>query len=247
MSESAFTWSSASASVTGNVRKVNEDACLELPQAGLWMVADGMGGHDYGDVASQMVVDALRRLPSLDSLSALAEEVEDHLTSVNANLYARATSGATPTTIGCTVAGVLARGHCCLCVWAGDSRVYRYSDGRLEQITRDHSQTEELIEQGIILREAADDHPAANVITRAVGGAETLFLDSEFCELRSGDRYLICSDGLNKELSDEEIAEIAPVGNTAIACTNFVHSALQRDCIDNTTVIVIQFDRMDGE
>ena len=239
---SPFTWSSASVSLAGNVREVNEDACLDRPEHGLWVVADGMGGHEAGDVASRMVVEALGEVDAQGRLSSLLDDVEDRLSEVNGRIYHGGTMRATPVTMGSTVAALLASGHHCLSVWAGDSRVYRYRNKELEQITRDHSQTEKLIEEGKLQREAAGAHPDAHVITRAVGGGPRLFLDSELTMIRGGDRYLLCSDGLNKELDDGEIGEGLGVGNCAAACSHLVNLALKRRCVDNVTAIVVQFD-----
>lgn len=239
---SPFKWSSASVSLAGNVRDVNEDACLDESEHGLWVVADGMGGHEAGDVASRMIVDALGEVDSQGRLSSLLDDVEDRLVEVNSRIYHGGTMRATPVTMGSTVAALLANGHHCLSLWAGDSRVYRYRNKELEQITRDHSQTEKLIQEGKLRREAAEGHPDAHVITRAVGGGPRLFLDSELKRIRDGDRYLLCSDGLNKELDDSEIGEGLGVGNCAAACSHLVNLALKRRCVDNVTAIVVQFD-----
>ena len=111
-------------------------------------------------------------------------------------------------TIGSTVAALLARGRHGVCLWAGDSRLYRFRDGALEQITQDHALVEELVERGVLTRDQAVDHPHGNLVTRAVGAADRLFVDVEIFELREGDVFLLCSDGLEKELSEDEIAEV---------------------------------------
>lgn len=196
----SFKWLSASLTNVGNVRKINEDACLDLPSRGLWVVADGMGGHAAGDVASQMIVETLRQIPAVDKLSGFVDVVEDCLLDANRKLYEMSRSGAEQRVIGSTVAALLAFENHCLCAWAGDSRIYRLRDGIFEQVTRDHSEVEEMIEQGLITPEAAAVHPSANIITRAVGGTSDLHLDLELFELQSLDRFLVCSDGLYKEL-----------------------------------------------
>ena len=111
----------------------------------------------------------------------------------------------------------------------------------MQSITRDHSEVEELIEQGLLLRENAEAHPAANVVTRAVGAEEDLFVDVELEHLQDGDRYLLCSDGLYKEMAEEEICEHLQRGSCNDACRELISLALQRGSRDNVTVLVVDF------
>ncbi len=237
MSDSRFEWTSYCISHVGRVREVNEDACLSLPEKGLWVVADGMGGHDAGDVASWMVVDALRDVGGYDRFSEFVDDVEQRLQRVNTQLVEKAREIAAEATIGSTVVVLLAWGNHSVCLWAGDSRLYRYRGGRLVQLTRDHSEVEELIERGIVSRQNAGSHQLANVITRAVGAGSELFLDAELSEVMAGDRYLLCSDGLNKEVSDREIRECMATPNAEKICETLVNTALRRGCRDNITVL----------
>ncbi|MEJ2643702.1 MAG: protein phosphatase 2C domain-containing protein [Gammaproteobacteria bacterium] len=245
MSELApLRWSSACLTDVGKVRALNEDACLDLPQMGVWAVADGMGGHDAGEVASNMIVDALRAVPAAPDLSSLLDDAEDRLLDVNARLIAEAGLRGGGVTIGSTVAVLLASGRHCISLWAGDSRIYCYRDGWLTRLTRDHSQVEEWVEQGRLLREDAENHPAANIITRAVGAADELYLDAELHDLQHRDRFLLCSDGLYKELSEPEIQDMMPLGNCAEVCRALVGLALERGCRDNVTVVVVEFEEV---
>lgn len=239
----SFKWLSASVTNVGNVRKINEDSCLDLPSRGLWVVADGMGGHAAGDIASQMIVETLRQVPAVDKLSSFVDVVEDGLLDANRKLYEMSISGPEQRVIGSTVAALLAFENHCICAWAGDSRVYRLRDGMFEQVTRDHSEVEEMIEQGLITPEAAAVHPSANIITRAVGGADNLHIDLELYELQSRDRFLVCSDGLYKELSDDEMQERLASGNCKQICQSLVSTALERECADNVTVVAVEFDQ----
>lgn len=242
-----FRWRSASRSEVGNVRKLNEDACLDMPARGLWVVADGMGGHEAGDVASQMVVSELGRIDSHDSFSEYVNDVEDRVLSVNQRLYSMAHQGDEEKVIGCTLAGMLAFGAHCVSVWVGDSRVYRLRDGHLKQITRDHSEVQEMVSRGEISEAEAESHPASNVITRAVGGVERLFLDLTVERLEDGDRYLICSDGLYKDLDPREIEEFLEPGDCFDACTELIEASLSRDCLDNVTVVVVDFKQLEDD
>jgi len=233
--------SSASLTNVGIVRKINQDACLDLPELGLWAVADGMGGHEEGEIASRSIVDILSRVGEHARISEFVNDVEDRLLDVHETLVDRAASRRTGI-IGSTVAVLLALGRFAVCLWAGDSRVYRYRDGQLEQITRDHSLVEELVETGGLPREEAEAHPDANVINRAVGADQELCLDAELLDLHDDDRYLICSDGLYKEVRQAEIAEHMKYGDCTTICRTLVALALERGAHDNVTVVVIKFD-----
>src|SRR5262245_1627918 len=194
-----FTWRSAASTTRGNVRAHNEDAVLELPDVGLWLVADGMGGHKAGAVASNAIVTALSSMRRRSRPSVLLDEIEDRLAEVNARLY-RASLEEGAGVSGSTVALLIALERHVLSLWAGDSRIYRCRAGRLAQLTRDHSETQEQIDEGVLTAEAAETREVSNVITRAVGGAGELYLDLELTELQNDDCFLLCSDGLYREL-----------------------------------------------
>lgn len=220
----SFTWLSASATSQGNVRQHNEDAILELPALGLWAVADGMGGHEAGDVASRMIVEALCLVPRAQRLSELLDSVEDHLRAVNQRLHHLSLERGGALT-GSTVAVLLAHGDYCLSVWAGDSRVYCLRDGVLTRVTRDHTEEQE-----------------SNVITRAVGGDADLYLDLELRELRHGDRYLLCSDGVYKDLSDGDLARLLGRQDIAGTCKGLMSQLLAGPCRDNVSVVLVEFN-----
>jgi serine/threonine protein phosphatase PrpC len=236
----AFTWRSASATSQGNVRSHNEDAVLELPATGLWVVADGMGGHDAGDVASRMIVEALCGMPRRQRPSELLDEVEDRLRSVNERLFRSSLEG-TSGMSGSTVAALLAFERHCVSIWAGDSRVYRSRAESFTCITRDHSEVQAMLDEGILDPQAAEQHNAQNVITRAVGGARELHLDLELRRLRHQDRYLLCSDGLYKELSNADLSSHLTANDPDGACKALLRHALAGTCNDNVSAVVVQF------
>ncbi len=244
----ALRWTSAALSDPGMVRKVNEDACMarQLPQSGLWVVADGMGGHHAGDVASQMIVGAMQSVGWHGRLDDLIDDVRRRLEDVNRQLVQMSTAAGHDTTIGSTVAAFMSVRRQAACLWVGDSRVYRYRDGRLERLTRDHSEVEEMIERGELTREEAEFHPSANVITRAVGAGPEL--EAEVChhELRHNDRFLVCSDGLFKELSEADIETLMPRGECTEVCRTLVDTALARGARDNVSVVVAEFAEARG-
>jgi protein phosphatase len=238
-----MTWQWVSSAVTdvGNVRKVNEDAILDRSQQGLWVVADGMGGHEAGDVASSSIVAALGSLGDFDKPSAFVDAVEDALLDVNRRLFAM--SAEDGKVIGSTVAALLALPGHCLCMWAGDSRVYRLRNFELTELTTDHSEVEELIAEGSLAREDAAGYPGENIITRAVGGEDDLYLEVRLFELGHKDRMLLCSDGLYKDVSFEEIREILSDGSIATAVRRLLDLAKSRRCSDNTSVIGVEFEQ----
>lgn len=225
----------------GLVRRVNEDAFLDLPKQGLWVVADGMGGHDAGDVASRMIVETLRSTPLDGPLAQRLDRLEDAVEQVNQHLLSRSYhDDGRKHIIGSTIAILIAESnHLGAILWAGDSRIYRLREGELTQLSTDHSQVESYVRQGIITREQARSHPERNVITRAVGSQDELYLEADLCELNSGDRYLLCSDGLTRHLEDSEIARLLAEGEPKSVCRRLIDLTLERGAKDNVTVVVV--------
>lgn len=235
-------WASAGISVVGCRRKINEDALLDHPQAGLWVVADGMGGHQAGDVASKAVVAALADLVPIPDLAGYQEAVGATLERVNATLWQMGSASARGEVIGSTVVGLLARGSQCSYFWAGDSRLYRYRGGSLEQLTHDHSLFDDLVRQGIGDVAQLLEQGRCNVITRAVGADAELDLEFGQCQALAGDLYLLCSDGLDKELGAAEIGAVCggPADPEAIA-GELIRLAEARGARDNVTVLVVRY------
>ena len=242
-----FKWESTALTHTGKVRTVNEDAYLDRTEDGLWVVADGMGGHTAGDLASQSIVDALAQLVLSNRLSEVIDQVEETLVQVNDALIEEAAGREKNTTIGSTVVVLICWKHIAIMMWVGDSRLYRLRSGILSQLTQDHTQVEELVQRGVILPEEAESHPSSNVITRAVGATHKLFVDIEHDEIRPGDYYLLCSDGLNKELKDEEIAEVmSQPGTPEQHGLELINKALSRNGLDNITLILARSLELDS-
>jgi serine/threonine protein phosphatase PrpC len=237
-----LSWSSFGISDTGKVRRHNEDSMLVREDIGLWAVADGMGGHAKGDVASKMVVDSLRKVHEGTSLARYIDEIEDRIVEVNQKLVEKARESKKKVTIGSTVVVMLAYDRYCVYIWAGDSRLYRLRDGELRRITTDHSQVEMYVEQGLISREEALIHPHGNMITRAVGAVDELHLDMDIQPLAAGDRYLLCSDGLTKHIPDLELQDQLKGGTNEEACRRLVDMVLARGAGDNVTAIVVDIE-----
>ncbi|MCB1746448.1 MAG: serine/threonine-protein phosphatase [Gammaproteobacteria bacterium] len=222
----------------GKVRKLNEDSGLDRGDEGLWVVADGMGGHSAGDLASQLIVNSLGKLELEDDLATLVEHVEDAVVHVNGRLFEVA--NAHNQTSGSTVVVLLMRGRYAVTMWAGDSRLYRWRDGELTQLTTDHTQIELYIEKGLLDRAEAEGHPSGNMVTRAVGVTDTLTMEMDIHELADGDRFLLCSDGLDKHVKDPEIERILATGTPAEVARELVDLTLERGAIDNVTVCIVE-------
>ena len=236
--QSPFDWTSSACTDVGAVRELNEDAYLERPDLGLWLVADGMGGHFAGDVASHMVVSAMDSLEPPGSLSEFVDAVERRLVETNTRLRDYAEREETHT-IGSTVVALLIHGEHAVCLWAGDSRMYLRREGRLQQISQDHALVEELVERGVLTPEQAVDHPHANLVTRAVGAADGLFLDVEILPIQAGDLFILCSDGLEKEVAEEEMSVMARAGDASQLSHTLLARALAIGARDNVTVITV--------
>ena len=237
----SYRWWSCGRTDTGRLRRVNEDAFINLDDIGLWIVADGMGGHSRGDVASRLIVDAFRGVDKPDSADAFAQLVRNRLALANQRM--RSVPGLKPNEIiGSTVVAFLVYKREWRCLWAGDSRAYLMRDGRLTQITHDHSVAQEMVERGELSQEEAAYHPSANRITRAIGTQNELLLDEYRSNLRDGDTVVLCSEGLNKEVDDEEMEEILLQYDCEDASRELVDLTLERGARDNVTVAVIKFE-----
>ncbi|WLI88807.1 protein phosphatase 2C domain-containing protein [Massilia sp. R2A-15] len=231
-------WTSAARTDIGLVRSRNEDALLEMGERGVWAVADGMGGHAYGDVASGMVVEALQALADPGDIDRFAAAAGDQLRAVNRRLRDEAVLRKVAM-MGSTVVVLLASGSEAAYVWAGDSRIYLYRNGRLRQLTRDHSQAEEYRAHPPGL----DAPPAMpNQITRALGAADTIDYEVGTLQVRDGDLFLLCSDGLSNPVEDQAIAEMLAAGDCRRAVDELVAQALANGGRDNISVVVVRAD-----
>lgn len=224
----------------GLKRKVNEDSILVRSERGFWAVADGMGGHEAGDVASMKVIETLALVPPNPSLETFVSDSITALAMTNSELISLAHSASRARTIGTTVVGLAISGRRFGCFWAGDSRAYRIRQGEIAQLTRDHSLVQDLMDAGMLDPAEAEDHPNANVVTRAVGASEELDVDTSTGDAQEGDYFLLASDGLTRVVSDSEIyAEItaAPIAEAADRLTQIV---LSRGAPDNVSLIIVQ-------
>jgi protein phosphatase len=197
---------SAGRTETGKVRRYNEDAILVRDDLGLWAVADGLGGHTAGDFASALIVERLGALERAGSVFDFVETIEDSLQQVNAELRAAALARHVDV-IASTLVVLVHDADFVLCGWVGDSRVYVHEEGRLAQLTRDHVHGQPVDVTHYGFNGAPPLAPGSGVLTRAVGVEDALFLDWAVAGSRPGVQFLLCSDGINKELSDAELAD----------------------------------------
>ena len=236
------TWRSAARTDTGKVRARNEDAFLALPEQGLWAVADGMGGHQNGALASRLIVEQLAELPAEGGLQQRLGRLRQCLHGLNRHLSQALTVTAErpDTVIGSTVVALLVEGARAACIWAGDSRCYLWRGGRLYQLSRDHSLRQQLIdEQGLAPQEAAR-HPAAHALTRAIGASEALQLEILELDVLPGDAFLLCSDGLYQGLAADELSAALNLPSPHLAMNRLFQQALDGPARDNLSAVVIR-------
>ena len=231
-------FSHGAATSVGRVRRVNEDSLLALPP--LFVVADGMGGHGGGNVASRIAIEEMTACAALRPL--FAEAVLTALEHANRHIIERDEANRMGTT-ATGLAGLETAGGDHLMVFnIGDSRVYRLSGDRLEQVTVDHSEVQELVLAGVITREQARTHPRRNIVTRALGSDPVLHADHWLLPAKGGDRYLVCSDGLFNEVPDEAILGLLSAGTAQRAADALVAAANEAGGHDNVTAVVVDID-----
>ena len=222
----------------GLVRKVNEDCILTAPEARIWAVSDGMGGHAAGDVAAQIVIDALAMVAPGLGPGALMQATREALHRAHGQIRSEAAARRVETMGATVVTLILADGHF-VAFWAGDSRLYRFRDGAVELLTTDHSAVAELVEAGEMSWDEAELHPLSNMVTRAVGVGEVLELDKVRGELRAGDRFLLCSDGLSRYATFETLRRMVPRAPIETVTETLLGHALEGGARDNVSIIVL--------
>lgn len=233
-----MTWQAYATTHNGNVRSSNEDAYLARNDIGLWAVADGMGGHDAGELASEVLINALWNIPGDGGMDKMLDYVSLTAEAVNRNLYSKLEQSATEQTIGTTLAALIVQGNQGACIWAGDSRVYRLHNGKLQQLTRDHSVVQELVDQGVVHPEQAASHPQSNIITRAIGVAAVVELEQARFYVEPGDIFLLCSDGLTNDVTASEIQALIKAAALSELPENLLKLALSRTAKDNISILV---------
>ena len=241
----ALAFHTASVTNVGLARAHNEDDVLVRPDIGLWAVADGMGGYGGGDVASGAVVAALRTLAPSVTAAQLLAEFEQKIVRVNADLRAMAHARA-GAILGATLVALMVHGAHFACVWCGDSRGYLLRSGKLSQVSRDHSEVQELIDRGLLRKEEAKTWPRRNVVTRALGATDEAELEIVDGPAYAGDRFLLCSDGLTAHVADDEIAAMLAAVHPHTAVGDLLQLTLERGASDNVSIIVVDCREADA-
>ncbi|HEY8233732.1 MAG TPA: Stp1/IreP family PP2C-type Ser/Thr phosphatase [Vicinamibacteria bacterium] len=242
----------------GRKRKGNEDALFLNEHQKLYVVADGMGGHAAGEVASRVAVDAIAEFVELtggnqeitwpfgldDSISYEGNRLKTAVRHANSRVLEATRESAEYEGMATTVAAVLVDGDVANLAHVGDSRIYVWSAGEITLLTRDHSWVNEQIENGAISPEQARSHPLRNVVTRALGGRSDLVVDIQSRRMAEGDMLLLCSDGLTTMVPDDEIARVLgeSEGDVADAVQALVGLANERGGEDNITVVLLKFE-----
>ncbi len=242
LSPISFQISSNGVTDTGRVREKNEDSILVHADENIWIVADGMGGHHAGDFASQTITNNLSLFKQHASLDDSILLLEENILNSNSVIRKKSYKLGRSATIGSTIVCVYVWNNLLFTFWAGDSRLYRYRNGCLERLTEDHSYVEELVRMGKIEARDAEEHPAANVVLKAVGIDDNLCLDFEYFEVEQDDIYIICSDGLYKDLAETKITPIIesnPEDMTELA-QSLLAASLDAGGTDNTSIITLK-------
>lgn len=235
---------------TGRKRKSNEDSVLSNDWLGLYLVADGMGGHSCGDVASQTVLEVMRAKVEMDQKKGLLEDERNALKCftgaiqlANQAVWELSAKMTKCRSMGTTLVGTLICNDILHIANVGDSRIYRIRGNAIEQITRDHSLVEDEIELGVLTREEARTSPKRNIITRAMGLNKEVKIDTQLQNIADKDFLLICSDGLTGMMEDSDILKIVSTCGEDLnkATAELVELANLNGGDDNITVILLNF------
>lgn len=224
-------------------RKNNEDYFLVDLKSKLFIVADGMGGHNAGEVASTLATDAVQKFISHHSQGVPAEIIEAAVQAANDKVLSHASSGTCREGMGTTLAVLWILDSTAYIAHVGDSRIYLIRNGIIKRLTYDHSLVQEMVEQGVLSEPEARKHPQRNILTRAVGRETTALVDVSQIPLESDDKLVLCTDGLSEILTDDQILDLIEIGSTVDAtCSRLVNEVAQNGGTDNITAIVVSVD-----
>ncbi len=243
----------------GKIRAINEDHFFAGENMGLFMVADGLGGQNAGEIASKMAIEIIkshlnnkRDLLLADYNEDFSQDTNRMLSGIrlaNSAIYEAGQRNSEQRGMGTTISSLCINGNMMSLAHVGDSRIYRIRGGRLEQLTTDHSLVQEQLKRGFITEEEAAESNYKNVITRALGAEETILIDADEEVLFDRDKILLCTDGLTDMVSEEDIVRIILRcgDDPQMACKKLVDSANEKGGIDNITVILLYCEKDEGE
>lgn len=223
----------------GRVRDHNEDSWFAAEDQGLWAVADGMGGHEKGEWASSVVVEQLGKLALTGSFEDSCDQIADALHESNRLIFAEASARGRQ--MGTTAVALFVRDRRFAVLWVGDSRAYLLRGGVLHQISKDHTQVQEMLDRGMLNPAEAAEHPMRHILARAVGVGATMEVDAIVDDVETGDTFLLSSDGLHCCVEDREIQEILAGSSLEQVARLLVDRALASGAPDNVTVIAVHF------
>lgn len=221
-------------------RSRNEDALLARPEKGFWAVADGMGGHELGDLASALLMEALDASPAEGDLEARSADALTAIKTANRQLFEMGRGGRAGRTIGSTIVALLTDPSGFVCLWAGDSRGYLARGGTLRQLTRDHSLVQDLVNSGQITPAQALSHPDGHIVTRAAGAAAQIAVDRRDGSIEPGDALLLATDGLTRVMTDVELGEAIGAGDLSAAADEMIRTCLARGAPDNVSFVLLR-------
>ena len=223
----------------GQVREINEDSYFAGEQTGLWAVADGMGGHENGEWASARAVEQLESGPLPEDFDEACSEIAERVHRANRIIFQEGSERGAQ--MGTTFVSLFARGLRFAILWVGDSRAYLLRGGAFLQLSRDHSQVQEMVDRGLLSEEEAEGHPMGHVLTRAVGVGETVEVDVIQDEIEAGDTFLLCSDGLHGFVEETEIARLLAAPQPEQIAESLIAAAMEKGAPDNVTVVIVRF------
>jgi serine/threonine-protein phosphatase Stp1 len=232
-----FRIESAALTHQGRVREKNQDSFCIRERDGLWAVADGMGGHEGGEWASAALVRELERVELATGLDEAGAQVAEALRVANAAIVAEA--GERGRQMGTTVVTLIVREQYYLVQWVGDSRAYLLRDGAFSQLSRDHTQVQEMVDRGLMEASQVAGHPMGHILSRAVGVRGEIEIDRAAGEVRPGDVFLLCSDGLHSYVEVDEIRHMLGRGSPERALDELIAATLAAGAPDNVTAIAV--------
>lgn len=223
----------------GQVRDHNEDGWFASEDQGLWAVADGMGGHENGEWASAMVVDALGKLQLGGEFEDCCQQIAAALH--DANDVIQKESATNGKQMGTTAVVLFVRDTRFAVLWVGDSRAYLLRDGTLHQLSKDHTQVQEMVDLGMLEADQAHVHPMRHVLARAIGVTSDIQVDVILDEIETGDTFLLASDGLHCCVGDDAIARMLGGSSLDAVTSDLVNESLDQGAPDNVTVVAVRF------
>lgn len=237
-----FTWYAFSASQKGHYHQTNEDSVLLADNVGFWSIADGMGGHDEGQLASCTLVTNLKQLDRRQYFPLNVVQINQCIQFTNQQLQTNSLKLSSNAVMGTTLALLLFDNQKIHCIWAGDSRIYRLRDKKLEQLTYDHTQLNDLQRAGLIQPTQIPQHSSANKVTRAIGIAPSVDLEHVTEELQHRDIFILCSDGLTRAIDNSNIESLITNESIDDMPKKLITAVSEKGLEDDTSVISVIFE-----